>query len=368
MLRDLDKAIDAYELLKQTYPRDAPARLQLGTTYRSVGRLEDGLAESQESVRLSRGGALNYGTLASSYMQLNRFEEAKAVVKTAMDQKSEIPAMHSILAQIAFIEGDAQGAQRELELWRPAPLARIASQAQTAGFNGRLGDVRKLVNQTTESAQSAAARQSDAALALAILASFEALFGNDTQARTAVQESLRLSPLEPAIAPPANAPFVNALSLAVAGHVESLNALEQLQRASPQDTLVSFVVLPTARAASEIRAGDPAKAIALLDAAKPFEPGLASLRAIYVRGQAYLRTMAGPEAAAEFQKILDHRGVDPLSVLYPLSHLGLGRAHVLSGELARARKSYQDFFAIWKDADPDLPILIQAKQEYARLN
>ncbi len=201
VLRDLGKGIETLELLKQTYPRDPPARMGLGAAYRDVGRHEDSLAEYQEGVRLSRGGPFYVGEVGATYMRLNRLEEAKAVIKTAIEQKVETPRMHAILYQIAFIEGDAQAAQREFELSRPTAAARVANQAETAAFNGRLRDVRKLLRQTANSPQSGTTDRLGAAVNLASLASFEALFGNETEARRDVRDALRLSPLEPAAAP-----------------------------------------------------------------------------------------------------------------------------------------------------------------------
>lgn len=158
------------------------------------------------------------------------------------------------------------------------------------------------------------------------------------------------------------------LGIALSGDSNSAEILiDQMQKESPQDTLLNFVWIPAVKAVLEIRARNSGKAIELLRSALPYEPSEASLPAIYVRGWAYLETKSGREAAAEFQKIIDHRGVDPFSSFYPLSHLGLGRAYALTGDIAKARKSYDDFFAIWKDADSDIPILVQAKKEYSRL-
>ena len=128
------------------------------------------------------------------------------------------------------------------------------------------------------------------------------------------------------------------------------------------------VNLPTLRATIELARGNAAKAIELLKEPAPYELGQsAQFRAVYIRGQAYLRTGAGADAAREFQKILDHRGVDPLSVLYPLSHIGVARAAALAGDKPKSRGAYQDFLALWKDADADIPVLREAKAEYAKL-
>jgi tetratricopeptide (TPR) repeat protein len=199
---------------------------------------------------------------------------------------------------------------------------------------------------------------------------YDVEFGNDRRARERALAALQ-------IAPSSRFQWISAIALARAGDVDRAQAIaDELREKYPLDTLVSHVALPGIQAAIEINQGNAAKAIQLLQAATPYElgrtfriPSLGSCYvAIYLRGQAYLRSGAGTEAAAEFQKILDHRGVDPISPLYALSHLGLGRAWVLAGDLAKGRRAYQDFLALWKDADSDLPILQQAKAEYAKLN
>ena len=164
---------------------------------------------------------------------------------------------------------------------------------------------------------------------------------------------------------PANAIAASALTLI--GKPEGLRALDQIQKDSADDTLLNFDVIPSSKAAFEVHAGNGAKAVELLARSKMYEPGPASLPGIYVRGMAYLQTRSGVEAAGEFQKIIDNRGVAPMSELYPLANLGLGRAYAMSGDPAKARKAYQDFLELWKEADPDIPILVQVKKEYQRL-
>ena len=343
VLGDVNKAIETYERLKETYPRDYPARHLLGNTYRLVGRFEDGVAEHRESVRLNPRAALALGSLSAAYSQLNRFEEAKAIIKGAIDQKLETSQMHSVLYGIAFIQGDAGEMQREFELSKPTPRERLVNEARVAAFHGMLPEVRRLLKQAGDPVGAA---------------SLDVLIGNEREAQKAAQEALQLNPSNRGAAS----------TLAAGGKAEGLRALERIQKDSPQDTFLNSVTIPIASAALEIRAGNGAKAIELLNATKPLEPGSASLPAIYTRGLAYLHTKSGREAVTEFQKILEHRAVEPLSPLYPLSHLGLGRAYALAGDLPNARKSYQDFLAIWKDADPDIPILMQARQEYAKLS
>jgi tetratricopeptide (TPR) repeat protein len=147
---------------------------------------------------------------------------------------------------------------------------------------------------------------------------------------------------------------------------QAMILIDEAKATAPQNTLLNLVEIPVAKAAMEIHLNHGTKAVELLNAAKPYER--ARLEVMYTRGLAYLQTKAGHEAAAEFQRIIGNRGAAGLDVLYPLSHLGLARANALMGDLPKARKSYQDFFALWKDADSDIPILIQAKQDYAKLN
>jgi hypothetical protein len=160
-----------------------------------------------------------------------------------------------------------------------------------------------------------------------------------------------------------------ALAAALCGDAaQSQQLADERARLNPQDTLLNTVWLPTIRAASEVERGDPASAVATLEPARQYEAGtLFNLWPAYVRGLAHLRSRDGASAAAEFRKIVEHRGLVPVSVIYPLAHLGLARAYALSGDAARARTTYQDFFALWRDADPDTPALTRAREEYDRL-
>jgi predicted Zn-dependent protease len=158
-----------------------------------------------------------------------------------------------------------------------------------------------------------------------------------------------------------------AVTAAIAGEREALQVLEEFSKKAPEDTFLNSVDIPTAKAALALHDGKPADAVDALKPVLRYEPSFRSLMAIYLRGQAYLQKKSGAEAAVEFQKILGHRGVALRSPLFPLAHLGLARSYALSGDHAKAREAYDNFFAIWKDADPDIPILVQAKAEYAKL-
>ncbi|MGA2631024.1 MAG: hypothetical protein ABSG54_12530, partial [Terriglobia bacterium] len=229
---------------------------------------------------------------------------------------------------------------------------------------GKLKEARELKSRAITLAQqhnlneSAAVVRTDHAL-------LEAVFGNVAQAGAEAGAGLKLARSGPVLQ-------TAALALALAGDASGAQPLlVEVEKRYPTDTLVKAVWLPAARAALEINKNNPAKAIELLQAAAPYElggiPAGSGFWPNYLRGQAYLRAKQGKEATSEFQNILDHRGVDAVSSLYALSHLGLARAAALSGDTAKARKSYQDFLALWKDADPDIPIYQQAKAEYAKI-
>jgi predicted Zn-dependent protease len=153
----------------------------------------------------------------------------------------------------------------------------------------------------------------------------------------------------------------------MAGDIEAIRALEEMSKASPEDTLLNSIHLPTAKAAFELHAGHAQEAIQLLKPIGRYEPSARSVLAVYLRGQAYLQTKSGAEAAAEFQKLLGHRGVVLRSAIFPLSYLGLARAYAIAGDLVNARKTYDEFFAIWKSADADIPVLVEARAEYKTL-
>jgi eukaryotic-like serine/threonine-protein kinase len=343
VLGDVNRAIETWERLKETYPKDFPVRVVLGNAYRALGRFEESLAEHQEAVRLNPRAALALQVLSESYVRLNRPEEARAIIEGAIAQKLETSGMHLILSGIAFIQGDRTTMQREFELSNPSSREKLLNEARVAGFDGRLSEARRLLKQASDSLG---------------VATLEVLVGAFREGQASARNALALNPLNREAA----------LTLALGGGADGLRALEQIQNDAPDDTLLNSITIPTARAALAVRAGDGAGAIELLNATRSFEPGAASLLAIYTRGLAYLETNSGRGAAAEFQRILTLRGVDTWSPLYPLAHLGLARAYVLTGDSTSARKTYQDFLAMWKDADPDMPVVAQAKQEYAKLS
>jgi tetratricopeptide (TPR) repeat protein len=362
-LGDDKRTIETYELAKQMFPNDSLLWDNVAFTYGSVGRYQDALAAAQDAVRLDPGGALWRSALAQTYERLNRFEDAKAAIKQAVEQKFDETEMHEELYDIAFIERDLQAMQREMD-WllkkhtdSPRPFVL---EAEVAAALGKLAEFRKFDKQAGDMYK-AYGNKAGVAYAWSEEAIIESLFGNDREAHARLSDARQANPSMGAD---------THYALDLGGLVEpELVRVDAAKRAKddPQDTSLNFMILPTNLAALEIRMGNDAKAIELLNAVKPYEPAGNTFPGIYLRGLAYLQIKSGREAAVEFQKIIDHPGVDALNILHTLARLGLARAFALAGDTPKARAAYQDFLKFWKDADPGIPILIQAKQEYSKL-
>ena len=359
-----DKAIEAYQLWKRTYPRDSIPSNNLAVGYNGyLGKFDQGLAEAQETMRLDPNSAFSYGVLGGSYFGLNRFAEAKAVREKQLALKLDGMGDHRDLYVLAFLESDTSGMQREAD-WakgKTNEFEMLETVSEAAAFSGKLQKARETYQQAIESARRGKFEENAAGIT-ARQATTEALVGNDTQVRAGVLAALALDRSQATL-------FFAGLAQAMAGDARQATAIaDELGRRFPNNTLVNDVWVPMIRGEIEINHGNPGKAIELLQVAFPYETGFASrLAPSYVRGQAYLKARQGKDAAAEFQKILDHRGVCQTSPACALSHLQLGRARALSGDAAAARTAYQDFFALWKDADPNIPILKEAKAEYTKL-
>jgi serine/threonine protein kinase/Flp pilus assembly protein TadD len=357
---ELGKTIEAFTLWAQTYPRAWTPHNSLAVRCNTMGQFDKAVEEAREALRLESNHAFPYANLARAYAGLNRYEEAKAIYEKAIAQKVDYSTTHIGLYLLAFIQGDTAAMEREAQWARgkPGEHNMLAAEADAAAFSGKLERAREIRRRAVEVAQRANLKETAAGIT-AGQAMTEAVFGCFRQARGQAAAAL-------AVARSRNTLPRAATALALAGDVAQAEKLiEELGQRFPVDTLINAVGMPTARGLVEIKRGKPAKAIDLLRAAAPYEAG--NFWPIYVRGRAYLGAKAGTEAAAEFQKILDHRGVAPASPLYPLAYLGLARAWALAGDAARSRKAYQDFLALWKDADPDIPILQEAQQEYAKL-
>jgi len=360
---ETDKAMEAYQLWKRTYPRDSIPTNNLSSGYAGNGKYDQALPEALETVRLAPNEALSYQNLGGDYLGLNRFAEAKAVREKQIAANLDNTGDHAELYVIAFVESDTAAMQRQAEWARGKPdeFDMLQVVAEAAASRGKLQKAREVYGQAADVARRGKFEEIVARI-MALLAGDEALVGNAAQARDRAAAALAVSRNRPTL-------VLSATAFAHAGDVTNATALaDELSRRFPLHTYINSVWVPSIRAQIEIDRGNPAKAIELLRAASPYEFGWASrVTPNYVRGLAYLKARQGLEAASEFQKVLDHPGICQTAPECSLSHLQLGRARAISVDKAGARTAYQDFFALWKDADPDVPILKEAKAEYAKL-
>jgi len=364
---DIQQADQVYQLWAQTYPRDAIPRGNLSVSYVLLGQWEKALPEALEGHRLRPDDSLNYFQIASTYVGLGRLDEAKATINEALAKKVDVALFHLTLYQVAFLQSDPAAMARELSaISSSSPEMAVLSlnvAAGTEAYFGRLVKARAIV-QRAVAAQEGVGAKERAAAAMAALAVVEAQVDNAAAARKDAAAALALDSSFRTKA-------AVAYAFARAGDAPRAESLAgEMVKERPSDTLANVYLLPTVRAAIELNRNNPGKAIEILQPVLPYD--LANLRGLsissaYERGQAYLLLHQGNEAAAEFQKILDHPGVVLNSITGALARLQLGRAYTLAGDEAKARAAYQDFFALWKDADPDIPILKQAKAEYGKL-
>jgi serine/threonine protein kinase/Flp pilus assembly protein TadD len=354
------RAIEVYESWKETYPRDSTPRDNLSNRYNEFGQFEKSLTNANESLRLNPKDIFAYQNAVGAYEKLDRYDEAKAVAEQAIAQNADSMGIHESLYEIAFIRGDNAGMQRQIA-WAAGKQMDSLMLFPQGMADYAMGKVHR-ARETLTQAFGLAGQHGLNSLANEIRAAMsveEAAIGNVQEARSGAEQALASSPDR-------DAKTAAAVALAMAGDTSRAEKLvDDLARDFPQDSLLNNLVLPTTRAIVELERKNPTRAIALLESAKPYE--VSDFGSLYIRGEAYLQTHDGANAAAEFQKILDHRGVSPLDVAYPLARLGLGRSLALEGQTAKARTTYQDFLAFWKDADPDIPVLKQAKEEYEKL-
>ena len=349
-----EKAIDAYRLGLQIYPRSWGFHNDLSVEYIDLGQFEEGLKEGQEATALEANVEPPYRRQLDGYMCLDRLAEAKQLAEKLRAQGLGGARIHQRFLEIAYVEGDDAAAAREIQWFAGKPVEYLSFGLQAANQNalGQRRESSKLYRRAAETAlrhglPNAAAEFEDAD------ARADALSGN-------CQTVGRLG--RPALA------------LAMCGDAAQAEKLAgETSKLFPNGTLWNAVQLPAIRAAIALKRDQPAKAVELLASASPYER--AYPEAVYLRGLAYLGLREGAEAAAEFEKILDHKGANWGSSwqhpywgqFYSLSCLGLARASALAGDAAKAGKAYQDFLTLWKDADPDIPVLKQAKAEYAKL-
>jgi eukaryotic-like serine/threonine-protein kinase len=366
---ELERAIQDYELWAKSYPQDLSPPVNLGADYNALGQYEKAVAETQESLRLEPNFVVGYSNLAQDYLALNRPDDAKKAIDQAQGRKLESEELHSTIYQLAFLKGGTPEMERQVA-WaagKPGDEDRLLSfQSDTEAYYGRVVKARDFSRRAVDSAvrndskETAALWQVNAALR-------EAEFGNAVAAKQGVGAALRL-------APGRDVKLLAALTLARIGETSGAKAIvDELEKNEPSNTILKVYWLPTIKAAMELNANNSTQAVVNLEAASPYELGeppplqTGTMYPAYIRGQSRLIAHNGAAAATEFQKFLDHRGVTLNSPLGALAHLGLARSYSLQGDTAKARAAYNDFFTLWKDADPDIPILIAAKAEYAKL-
>jgi serine/threonine protein kinase/tetratricopeptide (TPR) repeat protein len=360
---EVDKELEVVAQWKRTYPRDSTPHNYEGVTNALLGQWEQSAAAHREEARLDPQSGFAYPNLAGAYIALNRLEEARAVVAEAVERKLAKTDIHWVLYQIAFLQGDAEAMRREMEWAKGTSVESLFQllEARTRASQGRLRQAREGYARAFDIATRSGFEE-QAAGVLASEALTEAVVGPGARAREKAKAALGSSP----------GGFIAidaSLALVLAGAPDDARApLEDVAKRFPRNTLYQEVALPTVRAAIELQRGDAAKATELLEHTARYELGsVVAYFSLYLRALAHLEAGRGPDAEREFQKILDHRGVDALSLLQPLSRLGVARAAALSGDVARSRRAYQDFLAHWKDADADIAVLREAQAEYAKL-
>jgi DNA-binding winged helix-turn-helix (wHTH) protein/tetratricopeptide (TPR) repeat protein len=379
---EVDKAAKTYQEQIESYPRDFRAYGNLGIVFSHRGQFEKATEMMTQALRLAPTSWLgNYTNLANYALALQRFDETRQIIHEAQTRKTDDFILHNALYALAFLGGDS-GAMAEQQQWyadkREYENFGLALASDTEAYGGHLAKARELTKRAVDSAVRADSKELGA-LWQAIAAQREAAYGNERKSRQAAAEPLELAPGSQSVESEA------ALAFAMAGDTARAESLAQdLGKRFPLDTQMQSLWLPAIQAQVGLKRKNPALALSSLRVASPIELGqisfvnnLSCLYPTYIRGEAYLAAGQGGAAAAEFQKILDHSGIVWNCWTGALAHLGVARAHALKAKSlqgadadaarAKALAAYKDFLALWKDADPDVPVFIAAKGEYAKL-
>ncbi len=374
-----EAARTAYELYAQTYPHDEDPPVNLWVIYFGLGDFTKSLTSGQQAVSVNPASSNNWICPAYSYLWLNQFNQAKATVEEMHRRHLDSPWTYLVLYTVDFLENDTAGMARQVAAATGKPGIDdqiLFLQSETAAYHGQFAKAGELAHAASDSAQRVGEKEA-AAEYLARDALRQAIVGNDAAAKQEMQAALATPNARESeeIAP---------VVLALTGNpTEASRLAAELVKRYPENTLLQFDYLPMAHAALALRSGDATRAVDALAPSSPYELGIInssltfSLYPVYLRGVAYLAAKNGTAAATEFQKILDHSGVVGPEVIASLSHLGLARAYALEAQSsqgadaesarAKAKSAYQGFFTLWKDADPAIPVLKQAKSEYAKL-
>ncbi len=357
----LEKGIAAYELYRQTYLRDSVPYNNLGLLLYTLGQFDKSLENALQAVHLEPDSSFPYGVAAESYIALNRLDDAKAVSNEALQRKvGGFDALINLMT-VALAQNDQAGLEHARALLKARPggdAILLQLDASLAASRGQLRQAHELFAQAAQAFLRLNLKES-AASQLASAASLEAALGNPAQALQGAAEALKMS---------RGTSVVEGCALAYALAREDRKAQELiggLAKQRPDDTMVQSVAVPLVSAIIELQQRNPAKAIELLNQAAPYDRVISSVH--FARGKAYLAAGQANESVQAFQRVLALRNISPTDVLLPLAQLGLAQAYALQGDTPKSRTAYQDFFTLWKDADPDIPIVKQAKAEYARL-
>ena len=364
---EVEKANRTYVEFAQAYPRDSFSRSNLGANYVMLGQYENAIAPILETIRLRPDDGVAYANLMLVDMALNRLDDAKTIYEQALSNKLDEVYLHQARYFLAFRQSDTAEMEKQAAWGRGKDGiedAFLSMQSDTEASFGHLEQARELSRRAVELAKHAGSKET-AALWQVNGALREAEFGNLAAAKQGVREAL-------ALAPGHDIRTLAGLVLARVGDESGAEKLAaELEKSDPSSTVLMNYWLPVIRSAIELRQGHPVRAVSVLEVAAPYELGnpspFGNLYPIYLRGQASLLAHNGPAAAAEFQKIIDHSGI---VLNYPtgaLAFVQLGRAEAMSGDMGKARTAYKGFFALWKNANADIPILKEAKAEYAAL-
>jgi eukaryotic-like serine/threonine-protein kinase len=360
---DLERAREVYELSAQIYPRYSGTHLRLWQLYSELGEYEKALTEIREAARLDPSRAIDLVNLVANDVNLNRLQEARAIANEMLAKQPDSPFLRFNIYRLDFLEDNLEGMKEQVHWAAGKPGTEgvmLELEAETAAYAGHIEQSRDLSLRAVDSAMRAQEKE-NAALFEANQSLLESLIGNKADARKHANSALGLSSGR-------DMRYEAALGLALAGEESRAQALaNDLAKRFPDDTGVQLNYLPTIRAQVALSHDDPSKAIDLLQPAARYELGWNLFGPVYIRGEAYLAAHRWAEAAAEFRKILEHRGIVANHPFGALAHLQLARAYAAAGDKAKAKPCYEDFLNLWKDADSDIPLLKEAKAEYAKL-
>lgn len=361
---DIEKEKENLELAIKAYPNDSAALGNLALLYNLYyGQFDKAIPLASESTRVEPTAPFGYVHTALPYMALNRTEEARSILQRAVDAKADNLFVHQALYEVAFLNGGSEEMQRQVKLseGKPGEYLLLNDATNAAASQGQMQKAAELMQRSVQVSDRLGFKETTADTQAAF-ALTQAEVGNAAKAKALAASSSALGRGRLNMAPVA-------VALAMSGEGKRAQAImDDLGQRFPDDTILHQVNIPIVRALVELEGKAPEKAIDALQPAAPYELGTAQgLLPIYARGLAYLQAKRGAEAVQEFQKMVDHRGIAPPFPEHSLAKLGLGRAYRMTGDAAKARAAYQDFFALWKDADPDVPILKEARAEYGKL-